>query len=300
MIVVKDVSKVFGEKQVLQNISFHISEFESVGIIGKNGAGKTTLLNMISGLLKPDTGFLRLHLEKETLENFELLRKVSYVSGTKSQLWSDWKLLDSFENCAKMYRIEKRDFRRRLEELTELFEMTECLDKQVKSLSLGQRMRGEMIYALLPQPEILLLDEAMIGLDVSVKYKMMDFLEKLKKEKKTTMVITSHNLTEMERLCDRVILLERGSIIFDGSIEKIKRDFAPAYRLTIEVDGNFPDLEDLPIEKFVINNQTMTVLFDRQKVETAELLKHITGKCKLKDARIREPNLEDTIRKICG
>lgn len=300
MIVVKDVSKRLGEKQVLQNISFHISEFESVGIIGKNGAGKTTLLNMISGLLKPDTGFLRLHLEKETLENFELLRKVSYVSGTKSQLWSDWKLLDSFENCAKMYRIEKRDFRRRLEELTELFEMTECLDKQVKSLSLGQRMRGEMIYALLPQPEILLLDEAMIGLDVSVKYKMMDFLEKLKKEKKTTMVITSHNLTEMERLCDRVILLERGSIIFDGSIEKIKRDFAPAYRLTIEVDGNFPDLEDLPIEKFVINNQTMTVLFDRQKVETAELLKHITGKCKLKDARIREPNLEDTIRKICG
>ena len=240
MIVVKDVSKRLGEKQVLQNISFHISEFESVGIIGKNGAGKTTLLNMISGLLKPDTGFLRLHLEKETLENFELLRKVSYVSGTKSQLWSDWKLLDSFENCAKMYRIEKRDFRRRLEELTELFEMTECLDKQVKSLSLGQRMRGEMIYALLPQPEILLLDEAMIGLDVSVKYKMMDFLEKLKKEKKTTMVITSHNLTEMERLCDRVILLERGSIIFDGSIEKIKRDFAPAYRLTIEVDGNFP------------------------------------------------------------
>lgn len=300
MIVVKDASKRLGEKQVLQNISFHISEFESVGIIGKNGAGKTTLLNMISGLLKPDTGFLRLHLEKETLENFELLRKVSYVSGTKSQLWSDWKLLDSFENCAKMYRIEKRDFRRRLEELTELFEMTECLDKQVKSLSLGQRMRGEMIYALLPQPEILLLDEAMIGLDVSVKYKMMDFLEKLKKEKKTTMVITSHNLTEMERLCDRVILLERGSIIFDGSIEKIKRDFAPAYRLTIEVDGNFPDLEDLPIEKFVINNQTMTVLFDRQKVETAELLKHITGKCKLKDARIREPNLEDTIRKICG
>lgn len=300
MIVVKDVSKRLGEKQVLQNISFHISEFESVGIIGKNGAGKTTLLNMISGLLKPDTGFLRLHLEKETLENFELLRKVSYVSGTKSQLWSDWKLLDSFENCAKMYRIEKRDFRRRLEELTELFEMTECLDKQVKSLSLGQRMRGEMIYALLPQPEILLLDEAMIGLDVSVKYKMMDFLEKLKKEKKTTMVITSHNLTEMERLCDRVILLERGSIIFDGSIEKIKRDFAPAYRLTIEVDGNFPDLEDLPIEKFVINNQTMTVLFDRQKVETAELLKHITGKCNLKDVRITEPNLEDTIRKICG
>ena len=300
MIVVKDVSKRLGEKQVLQNISFHISEFESVGIIGKNGAGKTTLLNMISGLLKPDTGFLRLHLEKETLENFELLRKVSYVSGAKSQLWSDWKLLDSFENCAKMYRIEKRDFRRRLEELTELFEMTECLDKQVKSLSLGQRMRGEMIYALLPQPEILLLDEAMIGLDVSVKYKMMDFLEKLKKEKKTTMVITSHNLTEMERLCDRVILLERGSIIFDGSIEKIKRDFAPAYRLTIEVDGNFPDLEDLPIEKFVINNQTMTVLFDRKKVETAELLKHITGKCNLKDVRITEPNLEDTIRKICG
>lgn len=298
MIVIKDVSKKLDKKQVLQDISFHIKKGECVGIIGRNGAGKTTLLNMISGILKTDAGFMRVHFAEDTLKSFEVLRKMAYISAGKSQLWRDWKLMDSFENCGKMYRIPKEEFQERLGQLTEQLDMKECLDKKVYELSLGQRMRGEIIYSLLPKPELLLLDEAMIGLDVSVKCKIMDLFQQLKEEKKTTMIFTSHNLTEVEKLCDRVILLEEGKILFDGSIEKIKKDFAPLYQLDAEVEGNFPDLEDLPVEKFSINGNIISIQFDKQKIETAELLKHITGKCRIKDARIKEPNLEDTIRKI--
>lgn len=298
MIVIKDVSKKLGERQVLQDISFHIRKGECVGIIGRNGAGKTTLLNMISGILKIDAGFLRVHFAEDTLKNFEVLRKMAYISAGKSQLWRDWKLMDSFENCGKMYRIPKEEFQERLVQLTEQLDMKDCLDKKVYELSLGQRMRGEIIYSLLPNPELLLLDEAMTGLDVSVKCKIMDLFQQLKEEKQSTMIFTSHNLTEIEKLCDRVILLEEGKILFDGSIEKIKKDFAPLYQLEAEVEGNFPDLEDLPVEKFSINGNIISIQFDKQKIETAELLKHITGKCRIKDARIKEPNLEDTIRKI--
>lgn len=298
MIVLKEVSKNLGGRQVLQDVSFHISEGECVGIIGRNGAGKTTLLNMISGILKADRGFLRVHFAKDTLKDPEALRKTAYISAGKSQLWEEWKLIDSFENCGKMYRISKEDFERRLRKLIEQFHMADCLPKRVRELSLGQKMLGEIIYSLLPEPRLLLLDEAMIGLDVSVKYKLMDLFQQIRKEKKTTMIFTSHNLTEIEKLCDRIILLEGGRILFDGSMEKIKRDFAPLYRLEIETEGDFPDLEDLPVEKLVIDHGRMAVQFDRQKIETAELLEHITKKCRVKDARIREPNLEDTIRKI--
>lgn len=298
MIVVKNISKKLGDKQVLHDISFHIGAFENVGIIGKNGAGKTTLLNIISGILKPDSGFLRIHSAENAMEDYEILRKVTYVSGAKSQLWSEWKLKDSFENCAKMYHINKRDFAERLEKLSEIFEIKDCLNKKVQDLSLGQKMRGEIIYALLPEPEIILLDEAMIGLDVSVKYKIMKLFKEIKEEKKTTMIFTSHNLTEIEKLCDRIILIEEGNIIFDGSIEKIRKDVAPIYRLDIEVEGDFPDLEDLPIEKFMINQNKMSVSFDKQKIETVELLRHISKRCAVKDVKIKQPNLEDTIRKI--
>lgn len=241
---------------------------------------------------------MRVHFAKDTLTDFEALRKTAYISAGKSQLWSEWKLIDSFDNCGKMYRISREDFQSRLRKLTEQLDMEDCLQRRVCELSLGQRMRGEIIYALLPEPKLLLLDEAMIGLDVSVKYKLMDLFRRLKEEQKTTMILTSHNLTEIERLCDRIILLEGGKILFDGSIEKIKRDFAPLYQLEIEAEGDFPDLEDIPVEKLVINHNRIAVQFDKQKIETAELLEHITKKCRVKDARIKEPNLEDTIRKI--
>lgn len=298
MIVVKDISKTFDGIPVLNRVSFHIAPLECVGIIGKNGAGKTTLLNMMSGILKPDSGFLRVNACQDILADRQTLRMLSYVSGTKSQLWRDMKLVYSFEYCRQMYGISKTDYVKRLEALTEILDIGDCLSVPVMNLSLGQRIRGELAYALLSEPELLFLDEALIGLDISVKDRIMKFLAKIKEDKKTTILYTSHNLMEMESLCDRVILLDKGSIIFDGTVENIMNQFAPEYRMDIEVTGNLPDLEDLPVKAYRIKNSIMSLRYNKQKIETAAVMKHMIHRCVVKNIKIVEPKLEDTIKKI--
>ena len=300
MIVVKDVRKQFEDRQVLKGVSFHIAPFECVGIIGRNGAGKTTLLNMISGILKADSGFIRANACKDILSDVQVLKKMSYVSGTRTQLWSDMKLIYSFENCRKVYGISKQEYEERLQELVEFFDIRDCLQEPVTHLSLGQKMRAELVYAFLTKPEVLLLDEATIGLDVSVKDRIMKLLEEMKKEKKTTIVYTSHNLMEIEKLCDRVLVLDEGNIIFDGSVEEIRKESAPEYQMEIELTGTVPDLEDLPIEKYTINHNILSIRFNKQKVETAVIMKHMLDRCSIKNVKITEPNLEDTIKNIYG
>lgn len=302
MLVVKNVKKELNasgnKKLVLDNISFHIAENEFVSIIGKNGAGKTTLLNVLSGIWKADEGFVRIMGCKDTLKEFDVLRKISYVSGTKSQLWSDMNLRFSFENCAKMYSISKNDYNSRLDKLLDLTDMSECMDVPIQNLSLGQRMRAEFVYALLPEPKILFLDEAMIGLDITIKEKLVNYLVNLKKDKKTTLIYTSHNLLEVERICDRVILLDEGKVIYDDSINKIMSEFSPTYKMVVYTNNKLPDMEDLPLERYEINNNKCVIWFDKQKLDKKDIIRHITEQCEIVDMRLDEPTLEDTIKNI--
>lgn len=298
MIVLKNISKRLQNKLILDDISFHISQNENVGIIGLNGAGKTTLLNVISGLIEPDGGFLRVGGTKNLLESNAARRKIAYVSATKSQLWEDIKIQDSFEHCIKMYQIPKKDAKVRLEELEKIFEIGDFLNTLPQNLSLGERMRCELVYALLIQPQILLLDEALIGLDVSIKYKIIQYFSKMREEKKSTIIYTSHNLTEVEKLCDRIILIDHGRMIFDGSVERILREYSPQYHLEIQVGENLPDFEDLPFEKITIEKDRIHIVYDNQKIDTAQILKHIMEKNKIMDIRLFEPDLERTIQKI--
>ena len=143
-----------------------------------------------------------------------------------------------------------------------------------------------------------MLDEAMIGLDVSMKYKIMEYFEEYRQEKKPTMIFTSHNLLEVEKLCDRVILLDKGEVIFDGSIERIMKEFAPPYHLEVRTEGNLPDFEDLPLEKFSFDKGVFHIVFDKRKIETVHILKHMLARCQIKDAKLYEPDLEGTIQKI--
>lgn len=298
MIVLKNVSKKLQKKEVLKDISFHISPNENVGIIGLNGAGKTTLLNVMAGLIKPDSGFIRVDGAENVIENEQVLRKMTYVSSAKKQLWEDIRVKDSFDHCIQMYHISRQDAQTRLKELEEVFEMKELLDSVPGSLSLGERMRCELAYALLAEPKILLLDEAMIGLDVAVKYKIMQYFQKLRQEKKMTILYTSHNLVEVERLCDRIILIDHGRIIFDGSVARIMQEFSPLYHVEIKVGEVLPDFEDLPFEKISIEKDRIHIVYDKQKIDTAQILRHILEKSKIQDVRLFEPDLEGTIRKI--
>lgn len=298
MIVLKNISKRFEERQVLDDISFHIAPKENVGIIGLNGAGKTTLLNVIAGILKPDAGFIRINKTENVLSDYDVLRDIAYVSGTRSQLWEDLKVRESFENCVMMYRIRKETARARLAELEEIFEIAPFLNALPKSLSLGERMRCELVYALLSEPKLLMLDEALIGLDVSIKHKILQYFQRYRKEKKSTIIFTSHNLAEIEKLCDRIILIDAGKIIFDGSVDRIMKEFSPLYHMEVRVAEHIPDFEDLPLEKFCVEKDRLEIVYDKQKIETAQILKHIMEKSKVEDIRLYEPDLEGTIRKI--
>lgn len=298
MIVLKNVSKELQKKEVLKDISFHISPNENVGIIGLNGAGKTTLLNVIAGLMKPDYGFMRVNGAENVIENEQVLRNMTYVSSVKKQLWEDIRVMDSFDHCIQMYHIAREEARTKLQELEEVFEIKELLDNIPETLSLGERMRCELAYALLPQPKILLLDEAMVGLDVSIKYNIMQYFQKLRQEKKMTILYTSHNLVEVERLCDRIILIDHGRIIFDGSVDRIMQEFSPLYHIEIKVGEVLPDFEDLPFEKISIEKNRIHIVYDKQKIDTAQILRHILEKSKIQDVRLFEPDLEGTIKKI--
>lgn len=298
MIVLKDICKKLGENQVLDHISFHISPNENVGIIGLNAAGKTTLLNVIAGVLKPDSGFIRVGGSENVFEDKKMLRKLSYVSGMGHQLWEDLRVKDSFENGIKMYHLDEKRAKVRLEELEELFEIKDLVHMRPQKLSLGERMRCELVYGLLAEPKILMLDEAMIGLDVSVKYKIMEYFQEYRKKRQSTILFTSHNLMEVENLCDRIILLDKGTVIFDGSVERIMKEFAPLYRMKMKTEGILPDFDDLPLEKIRILQDGIEVIYDQQKIKTEQILEHVVKKTPVEEVKLYEPDLEGTIKKI--
>lgn len=298
MIVLKHVCKKWGDKEVLKNVSFHIAPSEKVGIIGLNGTGKTTLLNIIAGILKSDSGFIRVNGVENILEHYRMLRELSYVSGTRSQLWEDLRIQDSYTHCMKMYQIDKDIGKERIQQLTELFGIQSLLGMTPKNLSFGERMRCEFVYALLVEPKIFLLDEAMIGFDVSIKHKVMEYFETYTKTAETTMIFTSHNLWEIQKLCNRVILLDDGSVIFDGGIEKLMGEYAPFYHIKAKIRGKLPDFEDLPLEKYYFTGDVLDIVYDKQKIETAQILKHVMARSRLEDVRMYEPDLEGTIQKV--
>ena len=298
MIILKNINIELGNKKVLKDITFHISHNEKVGVIGLNGAGKTTLLNVIAGMFSPSSGFIRVGGREKLIDSRNELKMVSYISGTKSQLWEDLTVYASYENLAKMHNLSSEELKLRLRELAEVFEIHKYLESRYKDLSLGEKMRCELVYGLLSNPKLLMIDEALIGLDVSVKYKIMKYFEKYKDEKQSTIIYTSNNLSEVERICDRIILIDNGEVIYDGSIERVLKEFSPLYKIEILLDGKVPDLEDLPIERFCIENDKITIEYDKNKIDTAQIIKHLMGRGNLIDVKLFEPNLENVIKKI--
>lgn len=298
MIVVKDVNKQLGNKNILNNISFHISKGETVGLIGRNGAGKTTLLKVITGQLKEDSGFVRVNGCKSILHNVDKLKDVAFISGERSQIWNDMKLKYSYDNCAKMYGIS--DYKSRLKKLSELAGIAEDMDKTVNTLSLGKLMRAELVYALITDPKLLIMDEALVGIDVSAKENIMELLLDIKNKTDTTIIYTTHNLMEIEHLCDRVIVLDNGQIIFDGSVLKMMKDYSANYTLHMEICGQIPDMEDLPVDKIIIDNNKITVEYNKKKISTAVILEHIINKsnCIIGEVHVEEPHLEDIVKMI--
>ena len=212
----------YKNQTAVNNISFNINEGELVGYIGENGAGKSTTIKMLTGLLTPTSGNITVNGIVPNEKRIENNKQIGAVFGQKTQLWWDLPVIESFRLIKKMYDIPEREYRKNLKRFVKILELDDLLEKQVKNLSLGQKMRCEIAATFLHNPKVVYLDEPTIGLDILVKENIRKFIKDINKEKNTTVVLTTHDLNDIEEVCDRIILIDKGNIIYDGDKEKFK------------------------------------------------------------------------------
>jgi len=286
-------------KQVhaLRGISFTIQPGELIGFIGPNGAGKTTTLKTLSGLLYPTSGFVEV-LEYDPWERKSaFLKEISLVMGQKNQLWWDLPAIETFELNRAIYEIPKRDYEESLNELTELLEVKKLVNTPVRKLSLGQRMRMELVAALVHKPKILFLDEPTIGLDLIAQQKVRDFIYEYNKKYNATIILTSHNMDDLVDLARRVIVIDQGKILFDGAFEELTSKFAKekVIKAVLSKEYNAEEFEKIgKVKKLVFPQVVISVPRSTTAVAAAELLQNFP----VEDLTIEEVSIEDVIRKV--
>jgi len=285
--------------EAVKNISINIEEGELVGFLGPNGAGKTTTLKMLSGILYPSAGELNVLGHTPWKREKEYQKQFSLVMGQKNQLWWDLPAMESFILNKEIYEVNDSDFKKNLDELINLLGVKDILDIQVRKLSLGQRMKCELIAALLHKPKVLFLDEPTIGLDVVAQKKIRDFIKKYNKEQKTTIILTSHYMDDIKELCERVIIIDHGSIIYDGDLYKLIDHCAPYKLLIVTFNNNGVSKKDAlefgKIEKF--NQYKVSYKIERDKVKDVAK-KLLSSNLPVDDILIDEENIDNIIRDI--
>src|SRR3972149_6696497 len=283
--------------RALKGISFTIQPGELVGFIGPNGAGKTTTLKTLSGLLYPTSGFVEV-LEYDPWERkSEFLKQIALVMGQKNQLWWDLPAIETFELNRAIYEIPKKVYEECLDKILPLLQEEKLLNIQVRRLSLGQRMRLELVAALLPQPEILFLDEPTIGLDLVAQEKIRNFIYDYNRKHSATILLTSHNMNDLINLARRVIVIDSGRIIFDGILDELIARFAKEkiIKLTLSKEINDKKLEEIgKVRKIQFPEVELRVPRSTAAVAASELLQNFP----IEDLTIEEESIEDIIRKV--
>lgn len=299
MITVDNINKSFEGVKRIDSLSFHIPKGEIVGFIGANGAGKTTTMKMLTGILKPDSGLIRVAGTNPIRNRQESLKNIGFINGIGTQLWRDMRLKDSYYLAKEMYKINNTDFNNNMKNLTRKLDLNEILELQVNELSLGQRMRAEVAYSLLHNPKVLYLDEATIGLDVVSKEKVLNIIKDVNTENDTTIFFASNNLSDIEKTCRRIIVIDKGKKIYEGDLSKLKKHYTNEYLLKVKIEnGKIPDFQDLPIRKYKIEEDNLLIYYKNNNINASTILKHIIKQCFIKDIKIIEPSLESVIRNI--
>lgn len=291
------INREYTNVKAVDGISFEINEGELVGFIGPNGAGKTTTLKILSGLLYPTLGEVRV-LDSEPFKREKKFQtNISLIMGQKNQLWWDLPAMDSFILNKEIYEISEEKFNDNLRKLSEMLDVGDILTTPIRKLSLGQRMKMELIAALLHSPKVLFLDEPTIGLDVVAQQSMRDFIKEYNQEFKATIILTSHYMGDVKELCKRVIIINEGKIMYDGILEKITNKFAPIK--IIKIDFAKKVSKDL-LEKFGnVENYSFThAEIEIEKREVAFITGKLLSDFDVIDLTIEDPPIEAIIRKI--
>ncbi len=295
----KDAGEVF---TAVDNISFTIGRGEMVGYIGPNGAGKSTTIKMLTGILVPSGGNATVAGLVPWEDRKALAQRIGVVFGQRTQLWWDLALIDSLELLRHMYRVPESRFRANLDAARELLDLDDFLQTPVRQLSLGQRMRGDLAAALLHDPEILYLDEPTIGLDIVAKARIREFLATLNRERKVTVLLTTHDLADIEHLCRRIILIDHGQVVYDGELDALRSRFGGKRQIIVDFDHE-PDpaiatLSNGDIGVVGQEGPRVRIAFDRAAITAPEVLARAGRFGSVRDMSIEEPQIEDIIRQL--
>lgn len=284
-------------KFILSDVSVHIPKALTVGIIGPSGSGKTTLMKLACGLLKADKGTVYVSEKEVLIERTDLRNETGALFTDKPVFDEEETVADNFYNIKLSYGIPDEEFTKRYAELSSALLFDAYKDERVKNLSMGQKRRAELAAVLIHEPKLLLLDEPTNGVDENGKHAFYELLKE-RKQRGMTIVITSHDMNEIAKLCDRIILLEGGKIIYYNDREQLLKRYAPIEKMNINTEGVLPNLDDLPVDRYVLDNKMLTLTYNSNHISAAEILTHILNQIPVKEVKIRKSGLEEVIMQI--
>jgi ABC-2 type transport system ATP-binding protein len=284
--------------QALKGISFSLDEGELVGYIGPNGAGKSTTVKIISGILVPDSGNCTVLGRTPWTQRKEHVKHIGVVFGQRTQLWWDVPVIDSFELLRDVYRIPEVSYARMKDELVETLSLQSLLYMPVRQLSLGQKMRCELAASLLHQPPILFLDEPTIGLDAVSKIAVREFIKRMNEEKQVTVILTTHDMDDIEALCTRIMVIGKGTILFDGGIDKLRNSVVPERVVKIDFFDR-PQKIDYPFARFLAQDDTrIEYCFNPAETSATQIIEAVSRHNQIKDFVIENPPIEEIVAKM--
>lgn len=297
-------STKYEKKTAVDHIHFEIKEGEIVGYIGSNGAGKSTTIKMMCGILHPTDGQVKINGLEPYKKRKQVAKDIGVVFGQKTQLWWDIPLIETFKVLKEIYQVSDEDYKERMEFLESVLSLKEFLNQPVRTLSLGQRMRADLAASLLHNPKVLFLDEPTIGLDVLVKEKIREAIKEMNRKYNTTVILTTHDMDDIANLCSRIIIIDNGSILYDGDLMSIKNKFGDLRTVTIEMkkNGALTDASGLSDfdgrVSYEIVDRNLIVRFDALKIQFEEVIDYVLKHISMKDMKIKEISIEEVVREI--
>lgn len=285
--------------RAVDKVSFSIKKGEIVGYIGPNGAGKSTTIKMLSGILKPDEGIVNIMGMDPTVERIKYVKEIGVVFGQKSQLWWDIPAEDSFDLLKDIYKIPDDEYEKNKQELVKILHLEEIIKSPVRQLSLGERMKCELVASLLHSPKILFLDEPTIGLDAISKVIVRDFIKKINKLKKITVILTTHDMADIESLTDRLIMIGHGKKLYDGSVKDIKKKYSNEKIVEVIYEGVLKD--KIVNDKIDILEEAQGLIrmkIDTRKIMVSDIVRKYSEVCEIKDINVIETGIDDIIYKL--
>jgi ABC-2 type transport system ATP-binding protein len=282
----------------LEDVSFSIEPGELVGYIGPNGAGKSTTVKILGGILVPDSGRCEVLGRVPWQQRIRHVADIGCVFGQRTQMWWDLPVIESFELLRDVYRTPKKEYRKNRDELIEMLSLHDLLDVPVRQLSLGQRMRTDIAASLLHGPSILFLDEPTIGLDAPAKLAVRDFIQRLNRERGVTVILTTHDMDDIEALCTRVMVIGDGSILLDGTLDDLRQNVNAERRLIIDLENSEDEIDDAAATVLRHDGNRVHLSFNPESTPAAELIARITAKTAIRDLFVENPPIEEIVTQL--